>query len=350
MAACLALKGHSVSLLNRSRDRIEPIVQTGGIMVSGELNGLARLRVVTTNAELALRGAQVIMVAMPATGHRWVAETLAPHLRRGQVIVLNPGRTGGALELTSVLSQLGAEPVTVAETATLLVASRLIGPGQVHIFGMKKRVRVAAMPALETDRVTGLLRQPFPQFRRAGSVLETSLSNIGAIFHPIPTLFNAARIEDPDVSFEYYRQGVSPAVARVMAAVDRERMEIAAGLGVRVPSATQWLASTYGVAADDLSDALRHNPAYRGIEAPDTLEHRYLLEDIPTGLVPMADLGDLLGVPTPTIRRIVDIAGIMLGVDFWASGRTLARMGLDGLTADDLRGLVHTGDREGLVI
>ncbi len=311
---------------------------------------MARIETATTDPELALDGAKIIMVALPATGHRWTARTLAPYLSGDQIVVLNPGRTGGALEFMNILSEMGAEPAVVAEASTLLVASRLLGPAEVHIYGFKRRVPLAAVPASEISRVTALLRKVFPQFRQAGCIMETSLNNIGALFHPIPALFNAARIEDPTETFEYYRQGVTPAVCRVMTAVDAERMEIASELGVSIPSTVTWMERTYGATAHDLATALASNPSYAGIQAPMTLEHRYFLEDIPTGLVPMAYLGDLLGVPTPTIKLVVDMASVLLGIDFWSRGRTLRRMGLEGLTAEQLRGLVATGEREGMVV
>lgn len=47
---------------------------------------------------------------------------------------------------------------------------------------------------------------------------------------------------------------------------------------------------------------------YIGIKAPNRLEHRYLTEDVPMSLVPMASLGDHLGVPVPAIRAFIHLA------------------------------------------
>ena len=350
LAGCLALRRQRVTLLNRSPENIEIISQQGGIKVTGELKGFGRLKVATTDPARALEGVKVIMVAVPATGHRWVAAQLAPHLRPNQIVVLNPGRTGGALEFRNTLYRLGVNGVVVAEASTLLVASRLAGPGHVHIHGFKKQVPVASIPAWETARTCTALRRAFPGVVRAESVLETSLGNIGAIFHPIPTLFNAARIESGDGPFDYYRQGVTRSVARVMLSVDRERLNVARALGLELPDLLGWMGQIYGVYRDDLMTALRDNPAYQGIKAPATVEHRYLLEDVPMGLVPMAHMGEILGVPTPCMRQVVEGASLLLGVDLWRQGRDPMNMGIQGLTSQEIVNLAYTGYREELVV
>lgn len=56
------------------------------------------------------------MVVVPATAHRFVAEQIAPHVVDSQFIVLNPGRTGGALEVHKIIRSLSsASGVIVAE-------------------------------------------------------------------------------------------------------------------------------------------------------------------------------------------------------------------------------------------
>lgn len=349
LAGYLSLWRQRVTLLNRSWEGIRPIREQGGIRVTGDVKGFARLKTITRDPDEALHGVKIIMVAIPATGHRWAAETLGPHLRPNQIVVLNPGRTGGALEFKSVIEEMGVKGVVVAEASTLLVASRIVNPGQVHIHGFKNRVPAAAIPSWETARTCTALRRAFPGVIRAGSVLETSLANIGAIFHPIPTLFNAARIES-GAEFDYYRHGVTPSVARVMMSVDSERLAVARALGVEVPSVLQWMGQTYGVYKEDLMEALRENQAYWGISAPNTIEHRYLLEDVPMGLVPMAHLGAMVGVETPAIVQMIEASSLLLGIDLWALGRNPESLGIQGLDSQAILNFAHTGHREEMVV
>src|SRR5690606_3969161 len=110
--------------------------------------------------------------------------------------------------------------VTVAEAQTFLFASRVTGPARVRVYGIKRRVPVAALPASRTADLVRLLQRAFPQFTGAPSVLSTSFDNIGAILHPGPTLLNAARIESTGGDFDYYHEGVSPSVAAVLEQLD----------------------------------------------------------------------------------------------------------------------------------
>lgn len=331
VAAHLACQGLPVRLFNRTFDRIRPVVEAGGIALDGVVQGFGRLDMVTTDAAEAVDGAGVIMVVVPATAHRTVARRLAPHLRDGQVVVLNPGRTGGAFEFEHTLRRAGCvAAVTVAEAQTFLFASRVTGPARVTIYGIKRRVPVAALPATRTVELVEILHRAFPQFVPAPNVLATSFDNIGAIFHPGPTLLNAARIETTGGDFDYYQEGISPSVAAVIEQLDAERLRIARAFGVRGTPAREWLRLAYGCEGATLYEAIQNNPGYRGIKAPSTLRHRYLTEDVPASLVPLAAFARLAGVAVPTCEMLIQLAERVLGRDFTASGRTLERMGLAG--------------------
>lgn len=343
MAAYLATRGYAVNLFNKSAERLEPVQAQGGIVLTGMLEGFGPLRTVTTDAAEAVMDTDVIMVVVPATAHRHIARLIAPHLRDGQVVVLHPGRTGGALEFSQVLWENGCEAdVTVAEAQTFIYASRASGDGTAQVFGVKQEVPLAALPACDTPRVLSLLADAYPQYTAASSVLETSLNNMGAIFHPALTLLNAARIE-AEGDFDYYHDGLTPAVAKVLESMDRERVALARALGVPGQTAVEWLATAYGAEGATLREAVLNNHGYAGIKAPTTLDHRYLYEDVPMSLVPMASLGRLLDVATPTIDHVIGLACILHQRDYWAEGRTAERLGLCGLTAAQIHALVENG-------
>jgi opine dehydrogenase len=48
----------------------------------------------------------------------------------------------------------------------------------------------------------------------------------------------------------------------------------------------------------------------------------------------------MLNVPTPMIRSIIGLASVMHGVDYWAEGRTVERLGIKGMSVKDIRFLV----------
>ena len=60
------------------------------------------------------------------------------------------------------------------------------------------------------------------------------------------------------------------------------------------------------------------------------------MEDVPTGLVPMASLGDYLGINTPTIDSIIHLSSIICCVDFKNKGRTVKNLNLEGYIKERL--------------
>jgi len=317
--------------------------ERGGVEVEGAVTGFGPLQMVTTDIAAVIRDVDVIMVVVPAFVHRFMAEICAPHLQDGQVIVLNPGRTGGALEFRRALREKGCRArVYVAEAQTLVYACRISGPARVRIMGIKKQVPLAALPAVDTKHVMEVLGALYPQFTPATNVLETSLDNIGAVFHPATTVLNANRIEAGE-DFEFYR-GMTPAVTQVMEAVDRERLAVGRAFGVHLLSAAEWLPSAYqGITGETLYERIQSNHAYAGIKAPRSLRVRYLIEDVPTGLVPIVSLARLAGLEAPVSEAITNIAGALLGTDFWQTGRTLARLGLEGMSIQEIIQYVNNG-------
>lgn len=347
MAAHLALMGFPVVLYNRTAENVEAIRVRGGIELESYPNGprgFGRLELVTSDIGEALERAQVVMVVVPSSAHADIARNAAPHLRHGQVVVLNPGRTGGALEFCHVLRQSGCDvDVTVAEAETLIYASRSEGPAQARIFRIKETVPVAAMPAVRTRIVLEALGEAYPQFIDGISVLHTGLNNMGAIFHPALTLLNAGRIESTHGEFQFYVEGVTPSVARVLEALDRERVTVAASLGIRARTALEWLKMAYDAVGAGLYEAIHNQPGYQGIQAPATLNHRYITEDVPMSLVPIAALGQRYGVSVRGIDSMIRLACIIHQTDYWRRGRTLDKLGIEQLSVDEIMRFVLEG-------
>lgn len=346
MAAHLALMGFPVTLYNRTPENVAAIKARRGLELDGEgcPVGFARLQRVTSDVHEALEDAQVIMVVVPSTAHRPIARSLAPHLRGGQVIILHPGRTGGCLEFVKTLSEEGCTAdVTVAEAETLLYACRSDGPTQVRIFRIKDAVPLAALPASRTQLVLDTIADAFPRFIDGDTVLHTSLNNMGSIFHPALAILNAGRIESTRGEFQFYIDGATPSVARVLEALDRERVTVAASLGIRARTAQEWLKMAYDATGENLYEAIQNQPGYRGIKAPSTLHHRYITEDVPMSLVPIMALGERFGVSVQNISAMISMACVIHQVDYCQRGRTLAKLGIDQMSVAELTRFVTEG-------
>lgn len=344
MAAELASRGFPVRLYNRAWQHIETIALRGGIELGfwDRRTAFGALAMATSDIAQALDGAKLIMVVVPASGHYDIATACAPHLQDGQIIVLNPGRTGGALEFRQILQQQNCTAdVVIAEAETFLFASRSMGPAEAHIFRRKNTVPLAALPATKTPDVLDIMVNIYPQFIDGRNVLYTSLNNMGAIFHPALTLLNAGWIEHTEGEFQFYIEGVTPSIACVLERLDRERVTVAMAMGVHAQTATEWLARAYSAQGNDLHQAIHANPGYKGINAPRSMHHRYVFEDVPCSLVPIAALGKRFGVDVRGIETLIDLACIMHGTDYRHRGRDLARMGLEGLSIEEITRMVE---------
>lgn len=349
MAADLAIRGYSVRLYNRTYEHIHTIATRGGIELIFESGRQAfgAIDIVTSDIAQAIDGAHLIMAVIPASGHREIASLCAPHLADGQIVVLNPGRTGGALEFRHSLQEAGCTAdIIIAETETFLFASRSTGPAEAQIFRRKNTVPLAALPSLHTQTVLDVLEEVYPQFIAAPNVLYTSLNNMGAVFHPALVLLNAGWIEATGGDFEFYIDGVTPSTARILERLDRERVTVATAMGIRAQSACEWLARAYSAYGENLYEAMHDNPGYKGITAPRTLRHRYIFEDVPYSLVPIAELGRRFGVDVWGMESMIQIACEIDGTDYRHRGRTLETMGLVGLSLSEITRLVETGSPE----
>jgi opine dehydrogenase len=348
MAAHLAIMGFEVTLFNRTAESIHGISARKGIDLSsnfeGGPHGFGKIVAATSNMGEALKDAEVVMVVIPSSGHGDIASCAAPHLKDGQIVVLNPGRTCGAIEFTHTIKERGCTAdVTVAEAETFIYASRSDGPAQARIFGVKEAVPVAALPANRTQHVLEALSSAYPQFIDGESVLHTGLNNMGAIFHPALTLLNAGRIESTLGEFQFYIDGVTSSVGRLLEVLDRERVTVAAALGIRARTALEWLRMAYGATGEDLNEAIHNQPGYYGIQAPPTLHHRYITEDVPMSLVPIAALGQRYGVSVRGMDSIIRLACIVHKTDYWRRGRTLEKLGINDWSVSELTDYVMQG-------
>lgn len=145
IAGHLALKGYKVNLYNRTYQKLHPIIEKGGIELEGEVEGFGKLNVITDDMEKAIKDVDIVLVVVPASAHCKIAEDMLPYLRDGQIIVLNPGRTGGALEFHNVARKRKDLDIVIAETDTFIYACRS-SMGRAKIYKIKEVVSVAAIP------------------------------------------------------------------------------------------------------------------------------------------------------------------------------------------------------------
>ncbi len=344
IAGYLAMQDYVVALYDIVEEKIDELKKLGGIELEGRIKGFGRVGCITTDIEEAVRCAEIIMVTTVANAHRAVAKSLAPFVEEGQVIILNPGRTCGALVFKQTLTDCGCtKRYYLGEAQTLVYACRVVENGKVNVIGIKDEVLLSGLPAADTDYILEKINSIYPSFMKTDNVLRTSLENIGAMFHPCVLLFNAATIERNEV-FWFYRD-MTEQVAEFIEKFDAERLAVGRAYGIDLLGVKDWIKFAYkDTEGDTLCERMRYNPAYHDIKSPSTIFTRQLTEDIPTGVLPIMQLGKAAGVETPLLESMVHICEALLNMDLHTNGRSLKNLGLEGMDKEGILNYVTNGN------
>lgn len=336
-AAALSRRGFEVSLFNRSRERIGPLIEAGGVSIEGDLGDeFVPIATITTDIEDAVAGRQLVMCFTPAYGQRPIAELSGPHLDAGAIFLLASG-SAGSLEVAQAFAEAGIDvldDVLLGETLTLPQSARMTGPDRVRV-RLPASVRLAAFPACNAERLYAALDGVI-KFRPSPNVLDTGVNNVNFLIHPAPMLLNYAAVERADGFLSIMNEGMTDGVLRCMDALDEEKMALARALGLEPAS------------IDDLYQETGSGPeVYRRKGEPfglrDRIWPRYVAEDTPYGTVMLSSLGAQLGVPMPVCDSINTLLSVVERTDFWATGRTVETLGLAGMSAAEMTTFLHTG-------
>lgn len=333
-AAYLTMEGWDVTLWDTPEQAgdFEVIRRQGGILLRGGSGrtGCAMPRL-TNDLARALEGVERVILCASAARHREMAEWIAPLARPGQLILLNPGNFGSFL-LRRELDALGKGDVVTAELCGCLWACRRTAPGEVlAATPLKKSLRVAALPAGETERVIEGFRGMLP-LEAGANVLEVSLNSPNVISHVAGAVLNAGGIERKGEAFAFFLDGLGESAIRCFGVLEGERDAVMARVGLRV----------YGPPSEGFMRTLLDRGShpeldlFRGLDGPSGFTHRYVSEDAACGSAMLVSLGRRYGVPVPLTEAFLAIAGVLGGRDYAAQGRTLESLGLGGLTAEQL--------------
>lgn len=342
MAGDLALAGHEVRLCATPdhSSNLQLLMAFGGIMVEGVTSsgapvGFAKPALMTTDVSKAIKGVEVVMVVVPAFAQEPYMRALIEHGEKGQIVVFNPGKFG-TLAFARLLREAGrVDDFLIGETSSFIFAAKTKGLGHVNIKAAKSELPFAALPAARTAEALWVLTDLYPQLSPSMGVLQTSIDAPGLIIHPISTLMNMSRIEQIG-PYRNSHYDITPSVGRIMEAVDHERMEVARLLCRETFSFMDTMEVLYKVKGESAYDVMYQVTAHNVQMAPDSLHHRYVTEDIPYGLATIATIGRQIGVPVPRIEAMVNVACMANGEDYWATGRTAEKLGLGGMTAQEM--------------
>lgn len=327
-AALLVKRGHRVTLAGRGLRSGAGVIEGGG-----QVDGTYEITV-SPVAE-AVQGADAVLLTVPGYAHRAVLAEAAPHLRPGQAVIVSSHSSLGGLWLARKVPG-----IRVAAWGTTIVTGRRTAPLAANVTNIRARVDVAALPAAWGPEALLLSQTLFgDHFVLRDDLVAISLSNLNPQNHLAMALCNLTRIERAEDWGNYW--AVTPAVGRLMEALDAERLAVAAAYGVQVRTIFEHFRLSFAVDGGSVAEMCATIHA-RGDAplGPKSLDTRYITEDVPFGLVATEALARAGGIAVPLHTGGIDLCGAALGRDFRQENDLLPDLGLEGLSPSALRALV----------
>jgi opine dehydrogenase len=286
---------------------------------------------------------------VPTLAHEEVARVLAPHIAPEQLVMALPGHT--LLLIPNTIRKAGGRLGVYCDSSSLPFICRKRAPGRIRITRAAQILYFAAFPGDRVNEAAEQVRPVFPHIEPRPSLLHTVFPYTNAIHHPPALLLNIGRVESTGGDYHHYYDGITPGVGRLIDALDAERLAVASGLGVAIEALPQFFfrmgyTSAAGRDGGTAFDVFHNSEPNRWIKAPASIDHRFLNEDVPYGLLAIAELGRLAGVATPCADAVIDIASIVAARCFRREGLTRERMGIADMTVAEAAALLRTGRRE----
>jgi opine dehydrogenase len=341
LAAYLAQAGHAPMLWSPSGQRTKLLAAGEPLKAPGGIEATVAVRIAKDCKE-AIDNADMVVIALPGYGHKPVMDAAAPHLADGMPVIISSHSSFSALYLSKRLAERKVSlPIIV--WGTTLLTGRQPGPTEIRIASIRQKLDVATLPFSFQDEGHDLCTAVFgDRFVKRDGVLAIALSNLNPQNHLGIALLNLTRMEKG----EQWSQGgnVTPAVGRLIEALDAERLAIAAHYGIAVRTVEEHFSLSFHVPMGTVSDMNREMDRQgRGGLGPATIESRYILEDVPFGLLPTVLLGKISGNPAILHESGVSILSAAYGRDLRADNDILPALGIEGLADTDLVALSRRG-------
>jgi opine dehydrogenase len=311
-AAFLLKGGHQPVVWSPSGASAHALVDQD-LTVSGAFEGNFRIRVAKSAEEL-VSDAEVIIIAVPGYGHRSVMDAVIPFAREGQSFIVSAQLSLSGVYLQRHLITRGIQADVLAWATTVLMGRRT-GPSSATIGGIRKMLEIAVLPNEAGDRSLNLCRTLFgDRFRLVPDIFAIALGNLNP--HLASALCNFTRIEKGEYWANY--DGITPSVARLIEALDKERLDLARAYQVKVRTVEEHYRLSFGFEEGHsvAEMAAMVHKERQGPPGPTSLSTRFVTEDVPFGIVPLVELGTRRGVPMPLHQAGVQIMSALYGRDF----------------------------------
>jgi len=340
-AALLSQNGHQVMLWSPSQQRCSDLAQGHALIATGAIEGMFSVACTEQAQQLAAWG-EVILFALPANGHKATMDAIAPYLQDTHKVIISSHSSFGALYLARLLKSRNIA-VPIIAWGTTIVTGRQQNLHEVYVNTIRARVDIATVPQAQSKIGLDLCENLFgAHFVDRGGLLAIALSNLNPQNHCGIALGNMSRMERG----EDWNQGqnITPNIGRLLEALDQERLVVATKLGLEVRTIFEHFHLSFHVPIASISQMnaqMFHEG--KGGKGPTTAQSRYVLEDVPFGLVPTVKIGKLAGVPTPLHQAGITLFCGLYGCDFYQENNLLPELELERLSLEQLQNLCQNG-------
>lgn len=352
-SADLSMIGHRVNLFELPQFRephISAIQKSGKIEAKGLIEEAIRPNIVTTSIKRAIKGVDIVLIVTPGYGIETFCKLCMPYLEEGQVVIFH-GKGGHTLEFMRILNELRRKKkVTLGETHTLPYSTRFTGEGQITIAIRNRILLSSAFPSKDTPKIVAVLEELYPpnqpykyKIIPAENVLAVTLCDLNAMVHPVLIIFNLSLVESEKIDFRVYLDGATPSISKIKDRMENERLAIMRGFGLKpVPMETlRYPDEQMTQAEKELRTSFRERAITR------STTDRFIIEDVPCGLVTIASLADMVSVQSPIIDAVIKISSVINGVDYFREGRTVEKLGIARLSLLELQEYLNNGESVG---
>ena len=311
------------------------------LIAHGTLEGTFKPSVVKSAKELALCN-DIIKIAVPAYAHKYVIDAISPFIESRHVIVISSHASFSALYLSKKLAERKVSPLVIAWGTTIL-SGKKTGTTSVNISTIREQVDIATVPQVRIDEGLKVCRDLFgDRFTKREGLLAIALSNLNPQNHLGIALCNLTRIEKGEVWEQTLN--ITPSVARLLEQLDSERLAIAGALDLKVRNIFEHFSLSFHVPFGSVSDMVKSmiENGHKGT-GPTTLETRYVIEDVPYGLVPTVWLGKLTGCPAKLHEAGIILFNALYERDFFSENKLMPAINMESMSLNELKIISYNG-------
>lgn len=384
VAADCKLAGREVRLYSRSEKSLKDLDKTG-ILLDGiqrnlynfERSGKAILDLASTNIAKVMKGAGLVVLSVPALAHEDYIKAMVPYLEDGMVVHIFTDNWASLL-IRKTMKEMGIEKdIIVGGWSSAPYGTRIekiFGFWTNHV-GIKYRaisLRGASMPMTDIDAFMESIKY-LPAMDsvtfgngpvKGDTVMDIGFSNVNPVIHVPASILGVSSMENwslvygnaPD-SYSMYSHGLCPSICRVQYQFYEEELAIAKAMGIELPhydyemffSRRSILTQEYMGLDENGKDNVifpLDKPCDEGNTGPNSIDHRYITEDIPVGCKIYHDLGKKYGVPTPIIDSMIILGGAMHEKSFFERTKySLDYLGIGDLNKEQLLEYLYIGKK-----